>query len=50
MWTLHYKSNLGSFLEEQYKTLGEMFEAMDSLHSEFGIISFRVRFVTPEEK
>lgn len=46
MWTLHYKSNLGSFLEEEYKTLGELFEAMDTLFSEFKIISYRVRYKT----
>lgn len=45
MWQLHYKSDLGSFMEEGYKTLGEMFEAIDSLKSQYNIKSFRVRFV-----
>jgi hypothetical protein len=44
MWMLHYKSNLGSFMEESYKTLGELFEALDLLHSEFKVVSFRVRY------
>jgi hypothetical protein len=50
MWTLHYKSNLGSFMEEEYKTLGELFEAMDSLKEEFNVVSFRVKFIIDENK
>lgn len=46
MWTLHYKSNLGSFEEEEFNTLGEMYERMSILFEEDKIISFRVRFVT----
>lgn len=44
MWTLHYKSELGSFLEESYKSLSEMYEAMELLFEEHGVRSFRVRF------
>lgn len=44
MWTLHYKSNLGSFCEEHYKTLSEMYEAMELLFEEESIRSFRVRW------
>lgn len=48
MWQIHYKSDLGSFMEEEYKTLGEMFEAIDSLKSTYGIKSFRIRYVDQE--
>lgn len=48
-WILHYKSNLGSFMEEEYDTLGEMYEAMALLFAEYKIISFRIRYVTPTE-
>lgn len=45
MWTLHYKSELGSYMEESYASLGEMYEQMDILFDEYKIISFRVRYV-----
>jgi hypothetical protein len=45
MWTLHYKSNLGSFMEEEYPSLAAMYEAMQLLYDEFKIVSFRVRYV-----
>lgn len=48
MWTLHYKSNLGSFEEETFATLGEMYERMAILFEEDKIISFRIRFVSDD--